>query len=211
MLLNAWPDNAVRDDKFVGHEVQVPRPAFLEPLVPNAASEHSAESLSRALSAAISSQEFLLCNSSHVGSDELMRATVERRDAMTTVRDALDLLPPDALIDEPMIRQRYPQVPGWLPQLLQVALGGEVHAWCRHCRTCRCGDSTHHAGACWLTGVLISDEHIRRTSRCSTRAHQVRRRSQPTERHSLRSRFLAGIAVRDDAGSSAGTAPCQPA
>ena len=112
MSFNAWPDNEVRDDKFVGHEVQVQRPAFLEPLVPNAASEHSAESQSRALSAAISSQEFLLCNSSHVGSDELMRATVERRDAMTMVRDALDKLPPDAQIDEPMIRQRYPQVPG---------------------------------------------------------------------------------------------------
>ena len=125
MSLNAWPDNAVRDDKFVGHEVQVQRPAFLEPLVPNAASEHSAESLSRALSAAISSHELLMCNSSHVSSDELMRATVERRDAMTTVRDALDLLPPDAPIDEPMIRQRYPQVPGWLPQLMQLALGGK--------------------------------------------------------------------------------------
>ena len=125
MSFNAWPDNEVRDDKFVGHEVQVQRPAFLEPLAPNAASEHSSESLSRALSAAISSHELLMCNSSHVSSNELMRATVERRDAMTTVRDALDLLPPDALIDEPMIRQRYPQVPGWLPQLLQVALGGE--------------------------------------------------------------------------------------
>ena len=92
--------------------------------MPNAASEYSAESLSRALSAAISSQELLLCSSSHVGSDELMRATVERRDAMSTVRDALDKLPPDALLAEPMIRQRYPQVPGWLPQLVQIALGG---------------------------------------------------------------------------------------
>ena len=125
MSLNAWPDNVVRDDKFVGHEVLVQRPAFLEPLVPNAASEHSAESLSRALSAAISSHELLMCNSSHVSSDELMRATIERRDAMTTVRDALDLLPPDAVIDEPMIRQRYPQVPGWLPQLMQLALAGK--------------------------------------------------------------------------------------
>ena len=147
MSLNAWPDNVVRDDKFVGHEVLVQRPAFLEPLVPNAASEYSAESLSRALSAAISSQEFLLlCSSSHVGSDELMRATVERRDAMTTVRDALDKPPPDAPLDEPMIRQRYPQVPGWLPQLMQIALGeGMVHAWCRHSRTRRCSDSTCHA------------------------------------------------------------------
>ena len=86
MSFNSWPENEVQDDKLVGHGVLVQRPAFLEPLVPNAASEYSAESLSRALSAAISSQEFLLCNSSHVGSDELMRATVERRDAMTTVR-----------------------------------------------------------------------------------------------------------------------------
>ena len=124
MSFNAWPDNEVQDDKFVGQSVLVPRPAFLEPLVPNAASEYSAESLSRALSAAISSQELLLCSSSHVGSDELMRATVERRDAMSTVRDALDKLPPDALLAEPMIRQRYPQVPGWLPQLVQIALGG---------------------------------------------------------------------------------------
>ena len=133
MSFNAWPTNEVQDDKLVGHDVLVQRPAFLEPLVPNAASDCSAESLSRALSAAISSQEFLLCSSSHVGSDELMRATVERRDVMTMVRDALDKLPPDAPIDEPVIRQRYPQVPGWLPQLMQLALGGKVYAWCRHC------------------------------------------------------------------------------
>ena len=124
MSFNAWPNNEVQDDKFVGHDVLVQRPAFLEPLVPNAASEYSAESLSRALSAAISSQELLLCSSSQVGSDELMRATVERRDAMSTVRAELDKLPPDAVLSEPMIRQRYPQVPGWLPMPFQIALGG---------------------------------------------------------------------------------------
>ena len=100
MSFNAWPDSEVQDDKFVGQNVPVPRPAFLEPLVPNAASEYSAESLSRALSAAISSQELLLCNSSSIASDELMRATVERRDALSMVRDALDKLPPDALLAE---------------------------------------------------------------------------------------------------------------
>ncbi len=55
MSFNAWPDNEVQDGKFVGRDVLVPRPACLEPLVPTAASECSAESLSRALSAAISS------------------------------------------------------------------------------------------------------------------------------------------------------------
>ena len=54
-----------------------------------------------------------------------MRATIERRDAMSSVRDALDMLPPDAELDEPMIRQKYPQVPTWLPQLMQRALGGK--------------------------------------------------------------------------------------
>ena len=53
----ALPDNEVQDGKFVGQNVLVPRPAFLEPLVPNAASEFGAESLSRSLSAAISPQE----------------------------------------------------------------------------------------------------------------------------------------------------------
>ncbi len=57
MSFNAWPDNEVQDDKFVGQNVLVPRPAFPEPLVPNAASEFSAESLSHSLSAAISPQE----------------------------------------------------------------------------------------------------------------------------------------------------------
>ena len=125
MSFNAWPDNEVQDGKFVGQSVLVPRPAFLEPLVPNAASEYSAESLSRALSAAISSHELLLGNSSSVASDELMRATVERRDAMSMVRAELDKLPPDAVLSEPMIRQRYPQVPGWLPMPFQIALGGK--------------------------------------------------------------------------------------
>ena len=125
MSFNAWPDNEVQDDKFVGPEVLVPRPAALEPLVRTAASEDSAESLSRALSAAISSHELLLGNSSCVASDELMRATVERRDAMSMVRAELDKLPPDALLSEPMIRQRYPSlVPGWLPTPFQIALGG---------------------------------------------------------------------------------------
>ena len=136
MSFNAWPDQEIQDDKFVGHEVQ--RPAFLEPLVPDVASVHSAESLSRALSAAIESHERLLSGSSHVSSDELMRATIERRDAMSSVRDSLNLMPPDAVLDEPMIRQKYPQVPTWLPQLMQRALGGgSIHAWRRHCRTRR--------------------------------------------------------------------------
>ena len=126
MSFNAWPDSEVQDDKFVGQSVLVPRPAFLEPLVPNAASECSAESLSRALSAAISLHELLLGNSSSVASDELMRATVERRDAMSMVRAELDKLPPDALLFEPMIRQRYPSlVPGWLPTPFQIAVGGK--------------------------------------------------------------------------------------
>ena len=90
----------------MGHEVQ--RPAFLKPLVPDVASVHSAESLSRALSAAIESHERLLSDSSHVSSDELMRATVERRDAMSSVRDSLNEMPPDAILDEPMIPQKYP-------------------------------------------------------------------------------------------------------
>ena len=85
MSFNAWPDNEVRDDKFVGPEVLVPRPAALEPLVPTPASEYSAESLSRALSAATSSHELLLGQSSSIASDELMRATVEVRDAMSMV------------------------------------------------------------------------------------------------------------------------------
>ena len=68
--------------------------------------------------------ELFLCNSSSIGSDELMRATMERRDALSMVRDELDKMPPDALLSEPMIRQSYPQVPGWLPQLVQIALGG---------------------------------------------------------------------------------------
>ena len=123
MSFNAWPEQELQDDKFVGHEVQ--RPAFLEPLVPDVASVHSAESLSRALSAAIESHERLLSSSSHVSSDELMRATIERRDAMSSVRESLNLLPPDAVLDEPMIRQKYPQVPTWLPQLMQRALAGE--------------------------------------------------------------------------------------
>ena len=124
MSFNAWPDQVIQDDKFVGHEV-VQRPTFFEPLVPDvAASVHSAESLSRALSAAIESHERLLSDSSHVSSDELMRATVERRDAMSSVRDSLNEMPPDAVLSEPMIRQRYPHMPTWLPQLMQRAMGG---------------------------------------------------------------------------------------
>ena len=93
--------------------------------MPNAASEYSAESLSRALSAAISSHELLLGNSSSVAYDELVRAAVERRDAMSMVRAELDKLPPDAVLSEPMIRQRCSSlVPGWLPAPFQIALGG---------------------------------------------------------------------------------------
>ena len=57
MSFHAWPDNEVQDDAFVGQNVLVPRPAFEGPLVPNAAYEISAESLSHSLSAAISPQE----------------------------------------------------------------------------------------------------------------------------------------------------------
>ena len=89
------------------------------------ASVHSAGSLSRALSAAIESHERLL-SSSHASSDELMRATLERRDAMSSVRDSLNEMPPDAVLDEPMIRQHNPLVPTWLPELMQRALGNEV-------------------------------------------------------------------------------------
>ena len=124
MSFNAWPERELDDDKFVGPDV-VQRPTFLEPLVPEivASSVHSAGSLSRALSAAIESQERLLGSSSHVSSDELMRATIEARDAMSSVKDSLDVMPPDAVIDEPMIRQRFPLAPSWFPELLQRAVG----------------------------------------------------------------------------------------
>ena len=150
MSFNAWPEQELQDDKFVGHEVQ--RPAFLEPLVPDVASIHSAESLSRALSAAIESHERLLSSSSHVSSDELMRATIERRDAMSSVRDALDMLPPDAELDEPMIRQKYPQVPTWLPQLMQRALGGEAS-------TLGAGIAEHAAAAALPVVLESTDSH----------------------------------------------------
>ena len=96
MSFNAWPDQ----------EVPFTEPRLVPP-VPATASEISAESLSRALSAAIDSHEALICQSSSVASDELMKATVESRDAMTIVRAELDRLPPDAKLTEPMIRQRY--------------------------------------------------------------------------------------------------------
>ena len=83
------------------HDLEAPRPASMEPYVLTPASEVSAESLSRALSAASYSHELLICQSSSVASDELMKATVERRDAMTMVRAEL---PPDAKLTEPMIR-----------------------------------------------------------------------------------------------------------
>ena len=128
MSFNAWPEQELQDDKFVGPDV-VQRPSFLEPLVPDIeASIHSAGSLSRALSAAIESQGRLLGESSHASSDELMRATIEARDAMSSVRDSLNEMPPDAVLDEPMIRQRFPLVPTWFPELLQRAVGNEVSA-----------------------------------------------------------------------------------
>ena len=121
MSFNAWPD------------LEVHRPAALEPLVPTPASEVSAESPSRTLSAAIDSHELLICQSSSGASDELMKATVERRNAMTMARAELDRLPPDAKLIEPMIRQRYPSVPEWLPAPFQIALGGgKVNTCCRH-------------------------------------------------------------------------------
>ena len=127
MSFNAWPDHEAQADKLVGHDAMLSsRPSVLEPLVPTPASEISAESLSRALSAAISSHELLIGQSSSVGSDELMRATVERRDAMSMVRAELDRMPRDALLTEPMIRQRYPSLPGWLPTPFHIALGGEM-------------------------------------------------------------------------------------
>ena len=136
MSFNAWPERELDDDKFVGPDV-VQRPSFLEPLVPDVeASVHSAGSLSRALSAAIESHERLL-SSSHASSDDLMRATLERRDAMSSVRDSLNEMPSDAILDEPMIRQKYPHMPTRLPQLMQRAMGGGNHTWRRHCRTCR--------------------------------------------------------------------------
>ena len=131
MSFNAWPDNEVQHDKLVGHDATLlPRPAALEPLVPTPASEISAESLSRALSDVIARHELLIGQSSSVASDELMRATVERRDAMHMVRAELDRLPRDALLSEPMIRQRHPSMPEWLPTPFQIAFGGgNVHAW----------------------------------------------------------------------------------
>ena len=105
MSFNAWPDNEAQADKLVGHDAMLSsRPSVLEPLVPTPASEICAGSLSRALSAAISSHELLIGQSSSVGSDELMRATLERRDAMSMVRAELDRMPRDALLAEPTIR-----------------------------------------------------------------------------------------------------------
>ena len=87
MSFNAWHEHEAQADKLVGHHAMLSsRPSALEPLVPTPASEISAESLSRALSAAISSHELLIGQSSSVGSDELTRAIVERRDAMSMVR-----------------------------------------------------------------------------------------------------------------------------
>ena len=57
MSSHALPDKEVQDEKFVGQNVLVPRPAFEEPLVPNAAYEFSVESLSHSFSAASSPQE----------------------------------------------------------------------------------------------------------------------------------------------------------
>ena len=126
MSFNAWPDKEIQHDKLVGHDaVLVARPAALEPLVPTPASEISAESLSRALSDVIARHELLIGQSSSVASDELMRATVERRNAMSMVRAELDRLPRDALLSEPMIRQRYPSMPEWRPMPFQIALGGK--------------------------------------------------------------------------------------
>ena len=126
MTFNAWPDHEAQADKLAGRDaVLSSRPSVLERLVPTPAFEISAESLSRALSAAISSHELLIGQSSSVGSDELMRATVERRDAMSMVR-AEDGMPRDALLTEPMIRQRYPSLPGWLPTPVHIAVGGEM-------------------------------------------------------------------------------------
>ena len=124
MSFNAWPDQVHQDDKYVGQEVV----QILEPLVPNVevSSVHSAGALSRALSAAIESQNRRLGESSHASSDELMRATIEARDAMSSVKDSLDVMPPDTVIDEPMMRQQFPLVPTWFPGLLQRAVGNEV-------------------------------------------------------------------------------------
>ncbi len=135
MSCNVWPDRGAQADKLAGHDAMLSsRPSVLEPLVPTPASEISAESLSRALSAAIPSHELLIGQSSSVGSDELMRATVERRDAMSMVRAELERMPRDALLTEPMVRQRYLSLPGWLPTPFHIALGGRnVHSWCRHC------------------------------------------------------------------------------
>ena len=73
MSFNAWPEQELQDDKFIGPEV-VQRPSFLKPLVPpiEASPVHSASALSRALSAAIESQNRLLGESSHASSDELI-------------------------------------------------------------------------------------------------------------------------------------------
>ncbi len=110
MAFNAWPDQ----------EVPFTEPRLVPP-VPAPASEVSAESLSRALSAAIDSHEALICQFSSVASDVLMRASV----AMTMVSAKLDRLTPDTKLTEPMIRQRYPSVPEWLPAPFQIALGGK--------------------------------------------------------------------------------------
>ena len=45
---------------------------------------------------------------------------------MSMVRAELDRMPRDALLTEPMIRQRYPSLPGWLPTPFHIALGGEM-------------------------------------------------------------------------------------
>ena len=161
MSFNAWPDQEMQGDKFVGPEV-VQRPEFLEPLVPpiEASSVHSAGSLSRALSAAIESQNRRIGESSHASSDELMRATIEARDAMSSVKDSLDEMPPNAIIDEPMMRQRFPLVPTWFPEILQKAVGNEVS-------TLGAGIAEHAAAVAALPVMLdSSDSHA-----CTTAMH----------------------------------------
>ena len=57
MASKNWPGPELQDDKFMGLEVQIPWPAFLEPSVPDAASVFSA--VPRTLSEASGSHECL--------------------------------------------------------------------------------------------------------------------------------------------------------
>ena len=88
-------------------------------------SEISASAFSRALSDAISSQEAALARAPADCTDELLEAraaTATARSATIELQVQVDALPPDAVLDEAMLRV-HPAVPAWLPAPFQRALG----------------------------------------------------------------------------------------